>query len=170
MLLPKMHLATDIELRGCRRFAKASNWVTIIAAVTIAFSIVGCSGGKWAGDWHGIRVLAPGKKMPKSPGYGDSKPSMESSLYLNGDGSYTAKFSEINYTGDWKDEGQKITLTPKTYMGMDRSSFPKTKTETSSGTIDNLFRTFSLDESTDGKTLTHTDDLGTVTFHKKSEG
>lgn len=139
----------------------------VIFSVSILLALSGCSSSKWAGDWHGVRVLAKGKKMPQQKGYSETKPTMESSIYLNGNGSYTSKFEEVDYTGDWTEEGKTITLKPKTYMGMDRSNFPKTKEETSASTLDNFFKVYTLDEAEDGS-LVHKDDLGTVTYHKKA--
>jgi len=82
------------------------------------------------------------------------------------DGSYTAKIREVNYTGDWKEEGQKITLTPKTFMGMTEASMPPTKKDVGKGTMNTIFQPVVLEESADGKTLTHTDENGTDTYTK----
>ncbi len=102
----------------------------------------------------------------KQHGYSETKPSLKSSLVLNGDGSYTAKFEEIDYAGTWAADGPKIVLKPKTYMGMERSTFPKPKVSTQTKTIDSLFQPYDLETTADGKTLTHKDDFGVVTFKK----
>ena len=153
-------------LANRRSLIQTSRAVQLVGLSLLAFAVSGCAASKWSGDWHGTRVIPKGKKVSKTIGYSETKPSVASSVYLNGDGSYAAKLEEVSYTGDWKEEGQKIILSPKTYMGIERSNFPKTKTESSTQTIDHLYRPYELETSSDGKTLTHTDDFGVVTYQK----
>ena len=140
---------------------------SLVCALVVVSSLVGCSSSKWAGDYKGLLKEAAGKKPTKKIGYSETKPILTSTLTLGGDGSYIGKFREVEYTGEWKESGGKITLTPKTYMGMTQENFPKTKKDTDAGAVDSLFKPYDLDAGTDGKTLTHTDDAGTNTFTKE---
>jgi len=138
----------------------------LAAAICAVAATSGCSSSKWAGNWNGLLKPAATNTNTKRIGYSETKPTLTSTLVLSGDGSYNAKIREVTYTGDWKEAGKKITLQPKTYMGMSEESMPKTKKAVGSGTMDSLFKPFVLDEGPDGKTLIHTDNRGTDTFTK----
>jgi hypothetical protein len=130
----------------------------------LSLMLVACGANPLAGDWHGVVKLTAGKIVKQANKYSETKQSLTSNLHLNADGSYTAKLQDVDYTGDWAQSDQKVTLTPKTYMGMERSNFPATKTPTGGDAVARLYAPYNLDLSTDHKTLTHTDPLGTTTF------
>ena len=149
-----------------RRFSSSQSLLVLAIVSVAAFSVAGCSSSKFAGEWKGLLKESATKPKKKAGGYSETKPILTSSMTLSGDGTYTAKFREVDYTGEWKDAGGKITLTPKTYMGMPKENFPKTKQDAGAGAVDSLYKPYELDESSDGKTLTHTDEAGTNTFTK----
>ncbi len=138
-------------------------WMGVISLASI---LMGCSSSKWAGNYKGLLKEVAGKKPTKKIGFSETKPILTSTLTLSGDGSYIGKFREVEYSGDWKESSGKVTLTPKTYMGMTQENFPKTKKDTDAGAVDSLFKPYELEEGSDGKTLVHTDDAGTNTFTK----
>jgi hypothetical protein len=150
-------------MKGVKTFLPMLGLTVLLAS---AISDIGCSSSKWAGNWKGVLKPGSGKQKKSAARYDDTKPIMTSTLVLSGDGSYTAKIREVNYTGDWKEEGQKITLTPKTFMGMTEASMPPTKKDVGKGTMNTIFQPVVLEESADGKTLTHTDENGTDTYTK----
>ena len=142
----------------------AKAWSCVISAAVIAIGVAGCKSNPLAGNWDGVVKLNAGATPKKGIGYSETKQSLKSNLYLDTDGSYKAKLQEVTYTGDWSQSGQTITLKPKTFMGMDRATFPATKSPTAGSDLDKIFKSYTLDLSTDSKTMTHTDDNATTTF------
>lgn len=133
-------------------------------ASVLSLMLLACGSSPLAGNWSGVVKPTTGKSTAKASQYSETKQTLASSLYLNSDGSYKAKLQEVDYAGDWGQQGQTVTLTPKTYMGIDRANFPKTKTPTGSDTVNQLYKPYVLDLAADGKTMTHTDDHGTTIF------
>jgi len=127
----------------------------------------GCASSKLAGNWSGSVKPSAEAQKSKGIGYSETKRSLKSSLTLNGDGSYTAKLQEVEYTGDWSQSGTKVTLKPKTYMGMSAENFPKTKKEVEGDALQTIFKAYDLEVSADEKSMTHTGAEGTTTFSKQ---
>ncbi len=131
-------------------------------------SIQGCSSSPYAGTWKGVvKAIAPkptqGKGSSQNAGlsrFSETKASTESTLTLNGDGSYTAKMQEVDSGGKWKQAGTTLTLSPDSYMGMDKEHFP------GGSAADGVFKAYELTASEDAKTLTHTDQNGVTTYTK----
>jgi hypothetical protein len=111
-------------------------------------------------------VASQAAKKMKVAGYSEGKKDSVSTIELSGNGSYTAKLEQVDYTGDWKAVGKTITLTPKTYMGMDQASFPATKKATGADVVSKIYAPYVLEISTDGSSMVHTDDLGVTTYKK----
>ena len=146
--------AYSIALRG----------LLVVVAVGAGF---GCASSKFAGNWSGTLKESAEAKKTKTIGYSETKRSLKNSLSLSGDGSYTAKFQEVDYTGDWKQSGSKITLTPTTFMGMTQDKFPKTKKEVGVASIETIFKPYELEVGSDEKSLSHSGPEGSITFTKQ---
>ncbi len=136
-------------------------------AVAVAAVLFGCGSSPYTGDWTG--KLKPTKEFlnRKRPST-EVKPSLDDSLHLSSDGTYTAKFSEVDYGGKWSEAGLKITLTPETYMGISKEQMAPKKGTTSTTTIDKIYAPMDLDVQSDGKSLTFTLPAGKVTLTKSA--
>jgi hypothetical protein len=137
-------------------------FVSMFAAT---FALVGCGSDPLQGSWSGDLKLAKGKKL-KVSGYSETKPTIKSTLQLNGDGSYSANIREVTYTGQWVKAGTKITLTPKTYMGVDLAQVTGAKAASSAATTTAIGKPMELEVSADEKTLTAKEEPGETSFTK----
>ena len=163
---------SDCYLRVKRRYAltmrdmaRVSSFVRFGIAATVLVANFACGSKPFVGHWDGALKLDKGKSIPMNKN-SETKASLKSSLDINGDGTYTAKFQDVDYEGTWETKGTTLTLTPTKYMGLEKGQLPKTKSGDASA-IGGVFKPYVGEFSADGKTLTHNEELGTVTFTKR---
>jgi hypothetical protein len=130
-----------------------------------AIALMGC-GSEYAGNYIGEIKPSDPKKFFTMGKKSETKPITACSLQLNRDGTYSAKLLEIDYAGTWTQKGATITLTPKTYMGIERKDLGGRKQAVAGDALDKFFLPYELEVQKGSKTLTHTDKEGVTTFTK----
>jgi len=126
--------------------------------VVFAVSLIGCkAGGETAvvGKWKGQIKMEESKKDDPGAKFAEALAGMMAmDLELKADHKFTMSMMMINLEGDWSMSGSRVTLVPKTVMGMSVEDYKKK--ETASGTMSKTNgpdKPMELELQGDGKTM-----------------
>lgn len=140
----------------------------------VALAIIGCKGapsqsslvGKWKGE---VKMPASAKDDPMAK-MGEAMLGMFSfDLELKAENKFTLVMMIIPIDGEWSMNGNVVTLTPKTVMGLTPDEYAKEQAKEKNSTTSNpedMRKPIRLEVQPDGKSMKALDDLG----GQKSQG
>jgi hypothetical protein len=140
---------------------------TLICAIFLAILLIGCSGGvtesKLIGKWTGAPKMPEGKKDDPMAKLGEAFMSMLSmDLELMEKGKFTLTVMIIPIKGDWTLNGNVVTLTPTTVMGVSPEEFKEQNKKSNPGATASASdpgKPMRLEVQPDGKTMKALDEL-----------